>query len=134
MKISALAAAAIFVAYSLPAASQSFFYPTQGQTPQQQQADQGQCHVWAVQHSGFDPSQAQAPQYRAPQQGGIIRDALARGQKAGMVGTIEFRPVKSKGDITGYTANLVVREKIPLEPVELKVAFTDGQLSLWEVT
>ncbi len=85
MKFSALAAAAIIVTFSLPAASQTFFYPTRGQTPQKQQAYQGKCHVWAVQHSGFDPSQAQAPQYRAPQRGGALRGA-GRGAALGAIG------------------------------------------------
>lgn len=86
MKFSALAAAAIFVTYSLPAASQqTFFYPTRGQTPQQQEADKGQCYVWATQHSGFDPSQARAPQYRAPPQGGALRGA-GRGAALGAIG------------------------------------------------
>ncbi len=31
-------------------------YPLQGQTPQQQEADRGACHDWAVQQSGYDPS------------------------------------------------------------------------------
>ncbi len=87
MKFSALAAAAIFVTHSLPAASQQmYFYPTKGQSPQQQQADQGQCHVWATQHSGFDPSRAQmAPQYSAPRQGGVLRGA-GRGAALGAIG------------------------------------------------
>ena len=85
MKISALAAAAIIVTFSLPAASQTFFYPTQGQTPQQQNADQGECHVWAVQQSGFDPSRAYAPQSSAPQQGGALSGA-GRGAALGAIG------------------------------------------------
>ncbi|MGV1014731.1 MAG: hypothetical protein ACOYB4_07150 [Methyloceanibacter sp.] len=31
-------------------------YPLQGQTPQQQEADRGACHAWAVEQSGYDPS------------------------------------------------------------------------------
>ena len=85
MKIYALAAATIFVIFSLPAASQTFFYPTQGQTPQQQQADQGQCHVWAVQNSGFDPAQAQAPQSSTQREGGALRGA-GRGAALGAIG------------------------------------------------
>ena len=30
-------------------------YPAKGQTSQQQQTDQGECHVWAVQNTGVDP-------------------------------------------------------------------------------
>lgn len=31
-------------------------YPAKGQTPEQQDRDQYECHRWAVQQSGFDPS------------------------------------------------------------------------------
>ncbi len=31
-------------------------YPRSGQSPQQQQQDQYQCHSWAVQQSGYDPA------------------------------------------------------------------------------
>ncbi len=86
MKFSALAATAIFVCFSLPAASQQkFYYPTKGQTPQQQQADQGQCHVWATQQSGFDPARAQAPTSGPEPRGGVLRGA-GRGAVVGVVG------------------------------------------------
>ncbi len=38
-----------------------FFYPTQGQTEEQQDRDRYDCHVWAVKQTGFDPSQHIAP-------------------------------------------------------------------------
>ena len=42
---------------ALPAAAQDmFFYPSQGQSPERQNKDKGECHVWAVQQSGFDPA------------------------------------------------------------------------------
>jgi hypothetical protein len=31
-------------------------YPRSGQSSQQQQQDQYQCHIWAVQQSGYDPA------------------------------------------------------------------------------
>src|SRR4029453_17199796 len=31
-------------------------YPGKGQSPDQQNKDKGECHVWAVQQSGFDPA------------------------------------------------------------------------------
>jgi hypothetical protein len=86
-KLSVLVAGAVFLALSHPAASQQvFFYPTKGQTPQQQQADHGQCHVWAVQQSGFDPARVQvAPQGAPPPQSSALRGA-ARGAAVGAVG------------------------------------------------
>jgi hypothetical protein len=42
-------------------------YPAKGQSPEQQNKDKGECHVWAVQQSGFDPAKAQ-PSASPPQQ------------------------------------------------------------------
>jgi hypothetical protein len=70
------------------AAQQMFFYPSQGQSPEQQTRDQGECHVWAVQQSGFDPVNPPAAPATAAapaQQGQIIRGA-ARGTVIGVVG------------------------------------------------
>jgi hypothetical protein len=47
-------------------------YPKSGQSPQQQQQDQYQCHTWAVQQSGYDPSNPPA------QSSGSDRSALRR--------------------------------------------------------
>lgn len=42
-----------------------YFYPTQGQTPAQQDRDRYECHRWAVKQSGYDPGQPQlAPHQR----------------------------------------------------------------------
>jgi hypothetical protein len=38
-----------------------YFYPTRGQSPQQQDRDKYECHTWAVQQSGFDPSAPNVP-------------------------------------------------------------------------
>ena len=35
------------------AAAQKFIYPQQGQSPEQQNTDKGECHIWAIQQSGF---------------------------------------------------------------------------------
>jgi hypothetical protein len=37
--------------------TQVFFYPTAGQTPEQQERDRFECYLWAVRQTGFDPSQ-----------------------------------------------------------------------------
>ena len=39
-----------------PPPTQVFFYPTAGQTPEQQDRDRYECYRWAVQQTGFDPS------------------------------------------------------------------------------
>lgn len=44
------------------AAQQLIVYPAQGQSPEQQQKDQGECQSWATQSTGVDPAAlAQAP-------------------------------------------------------------------------
>ena len=43
-----------------PAAAQSFVYPQQGQSPEQQATDEGECHVWAISNSAYDPTAVSA--------------------------------------------------------------------------
>jgi len=35
-----------------------YFYPTQGQSPEQQDRDRYECYNWAVKQTGFDPSRS----------------------------------------------------------------------------
>jgi Glycine zipper len=69
--------------------AQPYIYPNQGQSPQQEQSDKGQCYSWAVQQTGFDPANPQVgmappPGMRAPQ-GGMFRGA-AGGAAMGAIG------------------------------------------------
>jgi hypothetical protein len=42
-----------------------YFYPSQGQSAEQQERDRYECYLWAVKQSGFDPGQSQlAPHQR----------------------------------------------------------------------
>ena len=42
-----------------------YFYPTKGQTEEQQDRDRYECYLWAVKQTGFDPGQTQlAPHQR----------------------------------------------------------------------
>jgi hypothetical protein len=41
-----------------------FFYPTQGQSPEQQDRDRYECYNWAVKQTGFDPGRSLPPQER----------------------------------------------------------------------
>jgi hypothetical protein len=75
-----LTATALAVACLLPgAALAQYVYPANGQSQQQQQKDQGECHSWAVSQSGYNPSSAQQPT-----QGGVVRGG-ARGAATGAV-------------------------------------------------
>jgi len=47
-----------------PPMPQVYFYPTQGQSPQQQDRDRYECYTWAVKQTGFDPSRRLPPQER----------------------------------------------------------------------
>ena len=60
--------------------AQSYVYPTRGQSPQQQQKDQGECHVWATQQSGVNPA-AMAPPPSGPT--GQVAGTAARGAAIG---------------------------------------------------
>ena len=67
------------------AQSQLMIYPAKGQSPQQQQQDRYNCHIWSVQQSGYDPSNP-APQAAASSFGSASRETLrggARGAAAG---------------------------------------------------
>jgi hypothetical protein len=62
-------------------AQQLFVYPANGQSPEQQNRDMGECHNWAVQQSGFNPYQTSG----STQAGGVLRGA-AGGAAVGAVG------------------------------------------------
>jgi YMGG-like Gly-zipper len=69
-----------------PAWAEVFAYPKKGQSQQQFEQDQFQCHQWAKGQTGVDPTQ---PQQSAaappPQQGGAVKGA-ARGAALGAIG------------------------------------------------
>ena len=66
--------------------AQLMIYPQRGQSPQQQQQDQGECHVWAMQQSGYNPSAPGAPPPPPPPQGGGAVSGAAKGAAVGAVG------------------------------------------------
>jgi hypothetical protein len=57
-----------------------YVYPARGQSPEQQNRDQYECHNWAVAQTGVDPTAA-----AAPPQGGVVRGG-ARGAAVGAIG------------------------------------------------
>jgi outer membrane lipoprotein SlyB len=48
-------AAAVLLSGPLAYAQQPLIYPSKGQTPEQQNKDQGECYSWAKQQTGVDP-------------------------------------------------------------------------------
>jgi hypothetical protein len=67
------------------AAAEVFVYPKKGQSQQQFEQDQYQCHGWAKGQTGVDPSAPVAVAAPPPAQGGAVRGA-ARGAAVGAVG------------------------------------------------
>lgn len=67
---------------SLAGAQQAYVYPQKGQTPEQQQQDEGACHQWAVQQTGSNPALATTPD--RSRDGSVLRGG-ARGAAVGAV-------------------------------------------------
>ena len=59
-------------------------YPAKGQSAEQQQKDEFECHQWAVQQTGYDPTRAQqAPQQPTTQSGRPVAKGAAGGALVG---------------------------------------------------
>ena len=100
-----LAALALFAA--LPGSTQAAVYPSKGQSPQQQQQDEGECHNWAIQQTGYDP--ANPPAAAAPVQNttatGSTPGAGARGAARGAVVAGAVGGDSGKGAAAGAVAS-----------------------------
>jgi hypothetical protein len=88
-RLGVLVCGAAFFSILTLATAQPYIYPNQGQSPQQEQFDKGQCYSWAVQQTGFDPANPQVgmappPGMPAPQ-GGMSRGAVG-GAAMGAIG------------------------------------------------
>ncbi len=56
-------------------AQQMYIYPSQGQSPEQQNRDRYECHTWSVRQTGIDPTNpymAGAPPAQEAPQGGLL--------------------------------------------------------------
>jgi uncharacterized protein YcfJ len=64
-------------------------YPAKGQSAEQQQKDEFECHQWAVQQTSYDPTKAQqAPQQQTTQKGGAVRGAAGGALLGAGIGAI----------------------------------------------
>lgn len=63
-------------------------YPSRGQTPEQQQKDQGECSAWATSQTGVNPKTPppQPPPPPPKKQGGVLRGALGGAAIGGITG------------------------------------------------
>ena len=61
-----LSTAFVFAGSLEVAEAKMFIYPEKGQTKEQQEFDEFQCHKWAVEQTGIDPAQVaqHSPSYR----------------------------------------------------------------------
>jgi hypothetical protein len=106
----ACALAATLAAVSFAAAqaqAKPIIYPAKGQSPQQQQSDEGECYVWAKSNTGIDPAAVATAPALAPQTGPAVgggervRGAL-RGAAVG--GIIDGGDGAGKGAAVGVVA------------------------------
>jgi hypothetical protein len=67
--------------------AEMFVYPKKGQSKEQQQKDQYECHLWAVDQTGVDPMKpAQPAPATAQSGGGEVVHGAARGAALGAIG------------------------------------------------
>jgi hypothetical protein len=95
-----------------PPTTQVYFYPTAGQSPEQQNRDRYECYLWAVKQSGFDPSQPHlAPHQRVevvpmPAPG---HDTVAGAATGAIVGAAVSRPRDvGEGAVVGAIAGALL--------------------------
>ncbi len=82
-------------------------YPSKGQSPQQQQQDEGDCYVWAKNNTGIDPAAVATAPAPAPQSGPAVGGGeRARGALRGAAvgGIIDGGDGASKGAAVGVVA------------------------------
>ena len=104
MKIFAIPAVILAtMAWSGPAAADDLYvYPSDGQSKEQQDADEFQCYKWARDETGFDPMETptatEPPPRQEPRRGGIGRGAV-RGAAIGAV--VDGSDGAKKGAVAG---------------------------------
>ena len=86
-KLPLVPCALVWAALAAPAAAQQpIIYPATGQSAQQQQTDEGQCHVWAKNQTGVDPAAMAAAPAPPPPSNTVGGGERVRGAARGAVG------------------------------------------------
>lgn len=67
---------------------QNFVYPGRGQSPQQQQKDEFECHQWAIQQTGYDPTNPPRQQAGAPPPSGEAQAESGSGARGAVKGAV----------------------------------------------
>jgi hypothetical protein len=91
-------------------AQQQYVFPKNGQSPEKQQKDEYNCHLWAVQQTNFDPTVAsqansQGQQPTGPQAGSGARGAAKGAAVGALAGSMGGEA--GKGAAVGAAAGLV---------------------------
>jgi uncharacterized protein YcfJ len=89
---SALCALLLIASVAVPAAAQKklYIFPKDGQSEEQQQRDQGECHTWAVKQTGYNPSE-EGPSAQAQtrsEAGGAVKGAAVGAAGGAVIGAI----------------------------------------------
>ena len=87
------------VASAPPLSTRVYFYPKQGQGPEQQDRDRYACYLWAVRQTGFDPSRPNL----APHQRVRVTPVPAPGHDTA-VGTLAGAAIGAAVSEPGYKA------------------------------
>ena len=86
-KLPLVPCALVWAALAAPAAAQQpIIYPAKGQSAQQQQTDEGECHVWAKNQTGVDPAAMAAAPAPPPPSNTVGGGERVRGAARGAVG------------------------------------------------
>ena len=84
--VAAAVAAALVSESALP--QQRFVYPARGQSQQQQQKDEFECHQWAIQQTGYDPSNPQRQSSAPPPPSGSAEPEAGSGARGAVRGAV----------------------------------------------
>jgi hypothetical protein len=85
-----IAAALVAAPLASASAQEQFYYPTKGQSAQQQEKDKYECYDWAKGQSGFDPMALPTTSSPRPQGGGssMLGGAVVGGAGGAAIGAI----------------------------------------------
>jgi len=118
-------------------AQQPIIYPAGGQSPEQQQKDQGECQVWATQSTGVDPAvlaQAPPPASGSTAGGGERVAGAAKGAVGGVaIGAIAGDAGKGAaiGAVVGTMAGGRKARQNQASQQQASQAQTQDQLNTW---
>jgi len=110
--------------------SGQYFYPSKGQTQDQQAKDKYECNQWAVNQTGFDPSNPPPMTSGNAQRGQAVRGA-ARGAAGGAIGGAiagDAGTGAAAGAVIGGTVGVIRRRRAKKQQqAEAQAAATSGQ-------